>query len=83
VREDVDELLRAEGNAALVNSDDDRLQYLLSLCQSTKVQFFTCLLQHLDLSSTSCHSLCVSEHGFSALFTCYSMAFAHLSVHCT
>lgn len=35
-REDVDELLRLDG--FVVHSDDERLQCLLSVCQSTKVQ---------------------------------------------
>jgi len=40
VRGDVDELLRSEGLEAL--SDDDRLQHLLTICQSTKVYKFIC-----------------------------------------
>lgn len=51
MREDVDDLLKSEGHTA-VNSDDDRLQFLLSLCNSAKVLLSaSCLLQCIVLRS--------------------------------
>ena len=52
VREDVDELLRSEGIVVHQSDDDERLQWLLSVCQSTQVQLPAC---------------CVYGHSYSVI----------------